>query len=361
MPQRIRKDVARQIVEAVRDVSGTDVNFIDTGGIIFASTDSGRVGDFHEIGLQVVKTGEAIEVTEDQTYLGTHPGVNLPFSYRGEIIGAIGITGDPEEVRKYAYLALRITGLILREQELDERRGSEREELNYVIRSLISGQGISMSYLENFLSRFQLKPDTRCRTVIFQVWADRNGGKLSQRDIAVRAAFEKTGSRFYTFIYPGDYVLILEEERYEKYRSVFTRLAEEYSNIYIGVGSVDEVMDQNKSCEAARIALKSLVEGQNMAVFDDLDLDILLGTVPESACRRYLEKTVSGFETGDADLLKLYFAKNRSLKDTAGATLMHKNTVQYHLDRITDRTGLNPRIFTDGVILYLALKIMDRQ
>ena len=62
MAQYISKRVARQIVETVRDVCDHNISFIDTKGIIFASTDDARVGNFHEIGRQVVQTGQTIEV-----------------------------------------------------------------------------------------------------------------------------------------------------------------------------------------------------------------------------------------------------------------------------------------------------------
>lgn len=93
MKRRIRKSVAQQIVETVKDVSGHDVNFIDPNGIIFASTDQDRVGAFHEIGRQVVKTGQTIEVEADGSFFGTQKGVNIPFLYQGELIAAIGISG----------------------------------------------------------------------------------------------------------------------------------------------------------------------------------------------------------------------------------------------------------------------------
>ena len=36
---------------------------------------------------------------------------------------------------------------------------------------------------------------------------------------------------------------------------------------------------------------------------------------------------------------------------------LHKNTLQYRLNRIRKVTGLNPRDFEDAVILYLGLKL----
>ena len=154
MKRQIRKDVAQQIVETVKDVSGHDINFIDPNGIIFASTDPNRVGSFHEIGRQVVKTGQTIEVETDGSFFGTQKGVNLPFLYQGELIAAIGISGAPNEVRRFAYLAQRITMLILREQELDEQSNGEKAQLNYVIRSLILGEAINYNFYVDFIKRF---------------------------------------------------------------------------------------------------------------------------------------------------------------------------------------------------------------
>lgn len=69
---------AQQIVETVREVCGYHINYIDTDGYILASTDDTRIGDYHEIGKKCVSTGEAIEVTRDDEFAGTHKGLNFP-------------------------------------------------------------------------------------------------------------------------------------------------------------------------------------------------------------------------------------------------------------------------------------------
>ena len=126
MPQVISKRVAQQIVETVKDVCNHNINFIDTKGIIFASTDASRVGDFHEIGKQVIVTGQTIEVESDNSYFGTQKGVNMPFVYKGETIAVIGISGAPKEVRQYAYLAQKITNLILGSMKWKHRATAEK-------------------------------------------------------------------------------------------------------------------------------------------------------------------------------------------------------------------------------------------
>ena len=62
-------------------------------------------------------------------------------------------------------------------------------------------------------------------------------------------------------------------------------------------------------------------------------------------------------EEKDRHLLKVYFDCNFSLKKTCEQLFVHKNTVQYQLDKIYRNCGYNPRNFKDAVILYLALRM----
>ncbi|MFR4713912.1 MAG: helix-turn-helix domain-containing protein [Blautia wexlerae] len=46
-----------------------------------------------------------------------------------------------------------------------------------------------------------------------------------------------------------------------------------------------------------------------------------------------------------------------SLHNTCEKLFLHKNTLQYKLNHIYRKTGLNPRRFKDAVLLYLAGKL----
>ena len=74
----LSRKTAQKIVDTVKDVCGHDINFINTDGIIFASTNEIRIGEFHEIGKKVIDTKEIIEVESDDSFYGTQKGVNIP-------------------------------------------------------------------------------------------------------------------------------------------------------------------------------------------------------------------------------------------------------------------------------------------
>lgn len=119
MITQIGKQLATQIVDTVHDVCGHDINFINRNGIIYASTNTSRIGSFHEIGKKAADTKTVIEVQDNDHYEGTSSGVNIPVTHNGYLIAVIGISGSPDEVRKFAYLAEKITRLLIREQELN--------------------------------------------------------------------------------------------------------------------------------------------------------------------------------------------------------------------------------------------------
>lgn len=70
---------------------------------------------------------------EDNNFSGTKQGINLPLYHNEHLLAVIGITGIPDKVRSYAYLAERITNLLIREQELNQysRRQADKSILSF--------------------------------------------------------------------------------------------------------------------------------------------------------------------------------------------------------------------------------------
>ena len=77
MITQIGKQLATQIVDTVHDVCGHDINFINKNGIIYASTNTSRIGSFHEIGKKAADTKTVIEVQDNDHY--EEPAAELIF------------------------------------------------------------------------------------------------------------------------------------------------------------------------------------------------------------------------------------------------------------------------------------------
>ena len=79
--------------------------------------------------------------------------------------------------------------------------------------------------------------------------------------------------------------------------------------------------------------------------------------VPKAAADYFVLKTLGELKEEDLDLLRTYYACNMSLQETADRLFLHKNTLQYRLNRIRKITGKDPRIVKDAAVLYTSLSL----
>lgn len=368
MITHIGKQLATQIVDTVHDVCGHDINFINKNGIIYASTNTSRIGSFHEIGKKAADTGTVIEVLESEHYKGTSAGVNIPVTHNGYLIAVIGISGSPDEVRKYAYLAEKITRLLIREQELSAASRTLSEKRTYLLSYLLSGSGSfdaaeafhdkpeDLNYIHDLLNEFEINTATPKRILIIRMLSDHASVTLSSMEEKILQMFADHSIRLYMFQYPQEYIAVIDASFPPELLQRFCQTLSD--SIQMGIGRTTDLFKVSSSYDTARIALNSLSEPDgNYALFDDLTLEILLSSINETATSEFLQKTIARLDETDLSVLSSYFEHEQSLSRTSEALFLHKNTLQYKLDRIHKICGLNPRSFRDGVILYLALRL----
>lgn len=357
----VSKNIAQNIVETVKEFCGYDINFINTDGYIFASTDPQRIGDFHEIGKQVADSGKSIEVYAESDYMGTHPGINTPFYYEGEVMAVIGITGEPDKVRQYSELAYRVTNLILKENDFASKSMGQQAATNYIIRSLINGEPIKRNHFNDFMGTRDLPIDNYYRTAIIQINSRYNPANIYMIEKDIIDAVSNIPLSMYRFQYPDEYVLIFETKSLVSTRKSLQKLLNKYEEILqIAIGSEDIIFRQNRSYESAILALKSSRHEKTVALYEEFDLELLLGSLGDNVSERYLNKTIGSLSQDEIGLLKVYYDANMSLKETSERLYIHKNTLQYKLDKIYEKSTYNPRSFHDACILYMALQLQLR-
>jgi len=356
---KINKRLAQQIVDTLKDVCGYDINFIDHTGVIFASTNAKRIGGFHEIGQAAAKSGETIEVAKDNSFRGTQKGVNIPVFHHNTLMAVIGISGEPKEVRQYAYLAVRITKLLIREQEMEVLNRSQKEKMNYIVRSLVKGEVINREYLSECLNDMQLDEKDEMKVVLIWINQRSNTSNASLVEQKLLGLFDFIQVSLYTYEYPNVYIAILSNKKGNTALKSLQEFAESNRDILkVSVGSTQTLYYLSHSYEAAEIALESLKgKSECFLEFDWLDIEIILGSLNPIIREKYLHKTTAGLNSDDRNLLKIYFEENMSLKNTCDILFLHKNTLQYKLDRIGRITGYNPRKFKEAVVLYIAMKL----
>lgn len=350
---------AQEIVNAVKEVVGKDINFIDINGIIIGSTDKSRINTFHEAGYEAIKTLNNITVKKDEEYKGAKKGINYPIKINDMAVGAIGITGEPKEISKYGFLVTKITEVFIKEQQLNYKYEADKHRINYVVKCLIYNNIEDKTEVENILQEFGISLKQNFAVVIMKIKKCEDVRKLSIIENDVKQVFDDIGNVFKVYIYPNEFIALVNDVKYDKLKNVYGKVLKKYDGSLVGgVGRLKDLYDTHKSYQEARIALKySNKNNRILTYFDDLNLEIILDSLQEDIKKQYALKVLKNLDSGEVELLKTYYKNEMSLKSTSEELFIHKNTLQYRLQRIADKCGHDPRVFSQSVILYLALNL----
>ena len=298
----------------------------------------------------------------------------MPLYHEDRLLAVIGITGSPEKVRKYAFLAQRITSLLIREQELGQYSRHQADKKQFVISSLLHGDTQNPEYLLKCLKEFQIDPDTPKRLILIHTYPAASGQNYTDSvsgsvlsEHQIQNFFKTAGITLYTFRYPGDYLAVADNSGFSALSGTLHNFAKKHADtLAIAVGRSVSLYQLGLSLTTAETALRSLsfhqpstdnICAENYAVFDDLTLEIVLSSVSPEDREEFSGKTIRQLSSDEKELLRTYFSLEMSLADTAEKLFLHKNTLQYKLNHIYKKCGLNPRKFRDAILLYLALEI----
>ncbi len=358
MVHAVPRATAEEIVKSIADIIGHEIIYAREG-VIYAATEASRIGDYHELAKDAENSPDPLTVRADSSHPSFRDGIVFRIEYKDSCIGAIGITGPITACQRFVTTARKVATLILREQDINTQSRNERSQMNFVMHTLITRSGGNREYMLNFLASRHLKNYKKYRIIIVQMDTRMNPGNLTMLEKEVFSAFDRTGSDLYAFNYPNEYVLMLEDKVCRNCAGLLEELASENPELLkIGIGEALHVERMNESYDSARTAVLSLKNQQkNIAWYDRLGALGLIASLPDSTKAQYSRTLIGNLTDKETGILGAYFQNNNSLKKTAQQLFIHRNTLQYQLDKIHQKTGLDPRNFQDSVTLYLALQM----
>lgn len=135
----LQDSTARQIVQRTMGIIPYSVNVMNEHGMIIASGEASRLHQRHEGAVLALTENRIVEIdsaTADKLK-GVKPGINLPINFRDQLIGVLGITGEPGEVKAYAQLVKMASELIIEQMALLEQKQWDKRYREELINQLI--------------------------------------------------------------------------------------------------------------------------------------------------------------------------------------------------------------------------------
>ncbi|MEG0377225.1 MAG: sugar diacid recognition domain-containing protein, partial [Eubacterium sp.] len=133
--------MAQGIADKVMNGLGYNINVMNKQAIIIGSGNVDRIGTYHEGAMRAITERQSYEVTEEDALRlqGVKPGINMPIvGKKGDVLGVIGITGNPEEVRNIGALVKMTAELIIEQEESMDRFYRHRNDKEMFVAALLN-------------------------------------------------------------------------------------------------------------------------------------------------------------------------------------------------------------------------------
>lgn len=331
--------IGSKIVDELKKLIEQDVVVIDHNGFIIASTDSTRINQFHEGSILAMKNKQVMNMTEDltKTLKGVREGMVMPLIIEGTPIGVIGVTGKPSEIEKYGKLVQRITELFVEDFLTRQEKEKDARMFEFFLVDLLSGR-IENEILAQRVDMMGIETDIYNRVIILKV--DR---RFEYSEIDFLCSIQTIHPKLRITQWSFDKLIMLvpnvSREQLEIGLGTLKRKIEKRfkTQVFIGVGNIEEFYSLNESYTKANIALTIAIADEVELVFEeDLTIDLLLSEIEEYKIQNFIDRTIKPILSDQELLLNLekWLNSNTSLQDIANELHIHKNTLKYRLKKI---------------------------
>ncbi len=364
--------IAHTVVDQLADLVGYPVNIMNSEGYVIASTDQSRVGSFHSGALTVVEQGlRELYIEKDEPLLGVKKGVNLPIILNDVIIGVVGITGEVQQVEHYGKIVKKMAEMLCADNFLQNEKELLLRIKKRFIEELFSITSVSYSPeikdngkqlgidtdSINMIAALELKTpnqntrqdqafiDKLDKTLVSHVEQTRCGVVMMRNNYAYWLLYANTGNVVSEFI------------------TAFNKKIGE-SPEYVLKAGISNKFDRGNfkvGYMQARRALESVgqLNRSNCRCYNELGMEIFLHDITPQHKKEYLDKIFMQFSENELDtytkILSAFYRNNGSITTTANELFIHKNTLQYKLNRLHEKTGYNPRSFEGAKMFMIAI------
>jgi carbohydrate diacid regulator len=366
--------LASKIISEVQEVVKEDIILVDINGIIISSTDKSRIGSFHEGATIVIKSKQKLYIDQAKAKVlkGVKAGINMPIMFNKQVIGVIGITGEPKQVEPYAELIRRMTELIIQEAYYTERNEWEIRGIESYLYEWINATSVDKDFLERgVMLGIPVYKAHICTLMELEIQTLNNDDIHRIQKEIIQLFYTIFGKEKHFIVRWGQERFLILKKMDDSYKQNYfhsqlknfkNRFESRYeSSLAIGVGKTVCKHVINKSFKEAQKALKVAQKNNDIVFYDDLILEIILEDIPAEIQKDFLKRTIDLMKEDKIliETLQHYINNNQSIKRTAEEMNIHINTLHYRLNKIEELTGINPKTTEGIVIFYIALMLLN--
>lgn len=358
----LTKEIANAIVQETSIRLDRNINIMDKDGFIIASRDASRLHTVHGGAVEVLTTGNSLTIypTQASRWEGSIPGINLPILFNKDIIGVIGITGNPDELESVGELVKMTTELMIQQAFITSQLEWKQRTKEMVIEQLLLPNPTYKTIQKGLeMLEINLLPPFMAVTIqLHQLTIQKQEliDKIEQffgYHHAI-AGFSSLNHLFIVVSHMEEQVAVKQmktlQSFLQKQRTTFTL---SYS---LPFKELNQFHQAYLDCELAL----TMTDKENALIsFSQFEVKALLHQMNSDLRERFSNRVLHDINDTHTITLKTFFENDLNIQKTADALFLHRNTLLYRLNAIVDKTGYNPKTFNDSLILQVALWIKE--
>ncbi len=355
----ITKYLAEKFISKISTYALCNINIMDDKGIIIASKDVSRIGNFHEIAYRMVRDSiPEFSVRDRERYTGVKPGINLTVLHDSQIIGVIGLSGDPDRLRDTAFILKALLEEMLSSEDLRAKNGNmpKKSSSDSFFQLLCTPSQASAQYTEYYARRLDYQEMLR---IPILVQADT--GNLPEDFRELLTASAEYSSQDIIFAQNDFQIMIFKSYRdsFERFSHEYRQYAEDFLapltealtsqgiSFRVCVGSFQNQWKYYfygyRHCLWMKESLTN--HGTILYFYDYVDL-YLNSLVPfwelHGMFNVYSSETDDDFRSNFISIIRALIRHNYNLTETSKALFIHKNTLILRFSKIRDFLNMSP-------------------
>ncbi|AWY39365.1 CdaR family transcriptional regulator [Pseudomonas putida] len=362
-------DLAQDIVDRAMAILPYNVNVMDSQGLILGSGEPERINTRHEGAQLVLANGRVVEI-DAQTAIhlkGVQPGINLPLMLDQRLIGVLGITGEPDQLRTYAALVRMTAEMLVGQRNQQAEQQWRRQRCDDLLALLLSDAGDSPRLIDE-AQQLGLKPQMSRVPYLFELGLEHGPGQT------VEAL-----SAWLTSRYPDSWCVSSAKSSLLWCRPASQNVENErlleklnglgWNILRIAVGGQADGLSGLRRCYRRVGDLlaygREVLPGSRLLTLNRYRLPVMLWRHRNDDALdellNPLRKVIAKDSNGQLlATLRSWCDHDGQSQACAEALGIHRNSLRYRMERIAELSGVDPLRLDGMLALYLGVQLLPQ-
>ncbi|TCZ78147.1 sugar diacid utilization regulator [Paenibacillus albiflavus] len=329
---------AQTIVDRMMMDIPYNINIMDHTGRIIGSGNKRRIGTLHHGACKAIRQGQTVEIHKDEELV--KKGINLPIEWNGHIIGVVGISGEVTEMRPFGNI-LKSAVILLIEQNIALEKANLKNNLKQEFFSLLIDS--DTTYTKELISQaltygIEL---TKSSQIIYV----ESSSEIAEDMMKSLPSFRMS-----------NYSLCIVVQETDKIEALQQTIANQYPNAFISISKMNDTVSEGMlQAKLAMRVLKGVYFDVKAISYSQCEFiaDILKLHKNDTKAERLIHSLEKDDEL--IKTLQVYLSCNLNANVSADRLMIHRNTLNYRLQKIHSITGKDPKHILDLVELICML------